>query len=291
MVGQAERQEGSRFGVVVEERLGEFFVAGAEVFAVAGFGVEAEVAMLFEEVVEKVFELEGVPFLFLGGGKLCGGIRVAVLGDGLEESPDELVGIGLFGFFLFRRWVGSGGGWRRDAVLEGGPFVEKGGVGLADEGFEVLFGGFKVFVFERGGNGLGEDFIDLGKVAQEDGFRFFELVVFDVIFEATISLVDFAGDGFGTDVFGVEVGVVGGVVVEGLIDEVGAGFGVLDFLEFLHALVVVETVFFHLGDGFVLGAADLGAEDLAGVLEDGFDEGEDVEGVIGVFGIELGDGV
>ena len=264
-----------------------------EVFAVAGFGVEAEVFMLFEEVCGKALRVGGArPASVPRAWRVAvGGIVIAVFGNRFEEGPDQLVGIGLFGLLFFGCFVGSGGSGGWDAVLEGGPFVEKGGVGLADEGFEVLFGGFEVFGFEGGRNGLGEDFVDFGEVAQEDGFRFFELVGFDVIFEATISLVDFAGDGFGTDVFGVEVGVVGGVVVEGLIDEVGAGFGVLDFLEFFHALVVVEAVFFHLGDGFVLGAADLGAEDLAGVFEDGFDEGEDVEGVIGVFGIELGDGV
>ena len=117
------------------------------------------------------------------------------------------------------------------------------------------------------------------------------MVVFDVIFEATIGLVDFAGDGFGADVLGVEVRMVGGVVVEGLINEVGTGFGVFDFFEFLHTLIIVEAVFFHFGDGFVFSPAHLGAENLAGVFEDGFDEGKNVEGVLGVVGIEFWDGV
>ena len=117
------------------------------------------------------------------------------------------------------------------------------------------------------------------------------MVGFDVVFEATIGFVDFAGDGFGANVFTAEIRVFGGVVVKGLIDKVSAGFGVFDFFEFFHALVVAEAVFLHFGYRFVLGPTDLGAEDLAGVFEDGLDEGEDVKGELGVFGVELGDGV
>lgn len=138
---------------------------------------------------------------------------------------------------------------------------------------------------------MSEDFVNLGEVAEKDGFGFFELIGFDVIFEATIGIVYFASDGFRANVFGGEVRMLGDVFVEGVVDEVGAGFGVFDFFEFFHSLVVIEAFFFHFGDRFVFGTADLSANDLVRVFENGFDEGEDVEGVFGIFGVELRDGV
>ena len=164
---EAEGEDRGGLGILVEEGLGEGGVVGSQVLAVASFGVEAEVTMGFEELIEEVFELGGVPFLFLGGGELGGGVGVAVFGYRFEEGPDQLVGIGFLRLLFF--WRFDGGGGRRDAVLEGGPFVEEGGVGLTDEGFEVFFGGLEVFRFEGRGDGLREDFVNFGKVAEEDG--------------------------------------------------------------------------------------------------------------------------
>lgn len=128
-------------------------------------------------------------------------------------------------------------------------------------------------------------------MAEEDGFAAFEAVGFDVVFEGLPVLEHFAGDGFGPDVGVLEPWAGGDEGVVGVVDEFLAGFGPFDFLEFGHAVLEFDAFVFELGDEFAFQLVDLFAEDGIGVFEDGFDEGEDVEGVVGCVAIELGDGV
>ena len=148
-LGECERDFGTGFVVGVEENLVEGGVVCVEMFAVTGFGIEAEELVGFEKGVKEVGDLVSGPSGLVCGEELLGGVEVSVFGDGFEEGPDELVGIRWLrgdGFWFFRfvfEFVLDGSG----AIFEGLPFVEKGGVGLTDKSFEVFFGGDEIFVF------------------------------------------------------------------------------------------------------------------------------------------------
>ena len=132
---------------------------------------------------------------------------------------------------------------------------------MADDEFEEGLGFVEVLGFGGVGDGLGEDFVDLAEVAEEDGFGALELVGFDVVFEGLVVLDHLAGDGLGFDVFAAEVGVAEFEGVEGGVDEFGAGLGVLDLVE--QGDAVVEFHAFVLEAGHELGfqEIDLFAED------------------------------
>ena len=67
--------------------------------------------------------------------------------------------------------------------------------------------------------------------------------------------------------------------VESRVDELGLGLGVLQFLEFRHALVVVQPVRFHFRHRLPPELVELTVQDGARVLEDALDQREEVQGV------------
>ena len=162
---------------------------------------------------------------------------------------------------------------------------------MADDEFEEGLGFVDVFGFRAVGHGLGEDFINFAKVAKEHGFGAFELVGFDVVFERLVVLDHLAGDRFGADVFAAEVGVAEFEGVEGVVNKVGAGLGVFDFIEQGDAVVEFHALVLEARHQLGLEEVDLLAQHHLGVFEDGFDQRDEVEGVVFGRGVELGDGV
>jgi hypothetical protein len=92
------------------------------------------------------------------------------------------------------------------------------------------------------GHRLGQDFVGAGEVPEEETFGALQFVIADVIGEGTERLEHFAGDGFGVDVFLADPGMAVGEGVEGGIDELGVGFGMFEFFEFLHAFLVFDAL-------------------------------------------------
>lgn len=162
---------------------------------------------------------------------------------------------------------------------------------MSDEGVEVDLHFADLVGFCGIWNGLGEDFVDAGEVAEEQSFRALEFVDLDVIGEGPVVLEHFPHDGFGADVFLSDPRVAVGEGVEAGVDELAQGFGVLEFLEFLHPVQVIHALLFELGEFLRLHAIELTSEDGFRILEDGFHDGEEVEGVEGVVGVELGEGL
>lgn len=101
---------------------------------------------------------------------------------------------------------------------------------MADDEFQERLGFVEVLGFGAGGDGLGEDFVNLAEVAEEDGFGALEFVGFDVVFEGLIILYHLPRDGLGLDVFAAEVGVAEFEDVKSGVDEFGAGLGVFDLV-------------------------------------------------------------
>ena len=145
-----------------------------------------------------------------------------------------VAGVGDFGFELgeFGFWRGRN---RQECLCHVGilhrlPFVEHAGVSVADNKFQERLSLVEVLGFCGVGDGLGEDFVNLAEVAEEDGFGAFEFVGFHIVLEGLIVLDHLAGDGLGFDVFAAEIGVAEFELVEGGVDEFGSRFGVFDLL-------------------------------------------------------------
>ena len=101
---------------------------------------------------------------------------------------------------------------------------------MADDEFQERLGFVEVLGFRGVGYGLGEDFVNLAEVAEQDGFGALDLVGFHVILEGLVVLDHLAGDGLGFDVFAAEVRVAELEFVVGGVDEIRAGLGMLDLL-------------------------------------------------------------
>ena len=162
---------------------------------------------------------------------------------------------------------------------------------MADDEFEEGLGFVDVLGFRAVGHGLGEDFVDFAEVAEEHGLGAFELVGFDVVFKRLVVLDHLAGDRLGADVFAAEVGVTELEGVEGVVNEIGTGFGVFDFFETGDAVVVFDTFVFQARHELGLDEIDLFAQHHLGVFEDRLDQRDEVEGVVFGLRVELGNGV
>jgi hypothetical protein len=65
------------------------------------------------------------------------------------------------------------------------------------------------------------------------------------------------------------------------VNEFAVGLGVFEFFQFLHALVVFDALHLHLRHLLVFDLVELLAQDDVGVFEDGFDQGEQHQRVVG----------
>ncbi len=108
-----------------------------------------------------------------------------------------------------------------------------------------------------------------------------QVVLAHVVGEGAKTLPHLPGDGFRTDVLLADPRMPPGEGPEGLVDEIALGLGVLELLQFLHALLVLEPFQLHARHRLGLELVQLFPQDDVGVLEDGFDEGDDVEGIVG----------
>ena len=162
---------------------------------------------------------------------------------------------------------------------------------MADDELEEGLRLVEVLGFGGVGDGLGEDFVNLAEVAEEDGFGALEFVGFNVVFEGLVVFNHLAGDRLGFDVFAAEIGVAEFEGVEGGVDEFGAGFGVFELVEQGDAVVELHALVLEAGHELRFQQIDLLAEDDVGVFQNGFDERDDVEGVVFGLIVELGDGI
>ncbi len=76
-----------------------------------------------------------------------------------------------------------------------------------------------------------------------------------------------------------------------VVDEVLEGLGVLDLFELLHPLFVLDAGLLQLRELVALQAVDLLPQDEVGILEDGLDERDDVQGVRLALGLQRRQGV
>ena len=159
------------------------------------------------------------------------------------------------------------------------PLVEQAGVDLADQFAEPLGDVVELFGFGVLGHGLGEGLVGVGQVAQHEAFGAGQAVVGDVVAEGHGPFVEVPGHRLRLDPVVGDPGVALAVGVVGDVEQVGQGLRIGDRFEEGHALVVVETVGLHLGDGLAPGLVFLGGQDLAGVVESLLDHRQDVEGV------------
>jgi len=79
--------------------------------------------------------------------------------------------------------------------------------------------------------------------------------------------------------------------VESGIDKIAVGLGVFQFFELFHALLIIETGHLHLRHLPALDFVELLAQDDLRVLEDGFDECQQHQGVVRRLGVEQGQGL
>ena len=79
--------------------------------------------------------------------------------------------------------------------------------------------------------------------------------------------------------------------IEGVINEFTQGLGVPDLLQLFHALLVGNSGGLHLLDFLPLELVRLTAENGVWILDNGFAEGEHVEGIVGAGAVEQGKGV
>ena len=137
---------------------------------------------------------------------------------------------------------------------------------MADDEFEEGFGFVEVLGFRVIGDGLGEDFVNLAEVAEQDGFGALDLVGFYVVLEGLVVLDHLAGDGLGPHVFAAKVGVAELEGVVGGVDEFGAGLGVLDLFEQGDAVVEFHALVLEARHELGFQEIDLFAEDDVGVF-------------------------
>ena len=121
---------------------------------------------------------------------------------------------------------------------------------MADDEFEKGLCFVEVLGFGVVRDGLGEDFVNLAEVAEEDCFGALELVGFDVVFEGLIVFYHLAGDGLGLDVFAAGVGVAAFEGVEGGVDEFGTGLGPLHLVQHFDAVVILHALVLEAGHEF-----------------------------------------
>ena len=82
----------------------------------------------------------------------------------------------------------------------------------------------------------------------------------------------------------------GGKSVEGGIDELAVGLGIFQLLQFFHALVVFDALHLHLGHFAVFDLVELLAQDDVRIFQNGFDQREQHERVIGRLRVHERDG-
>jgi len=79
--------------------------------------------------------------------------------------------------------------------------------------------------------------------------------------------------------------------IEGRVDKFAVRLGIFQFLEFLHTLVVIESFRLHLRNGLRLDLVQLFPKNQFGILQDGFNEREQDQGIIRCLRINQRDGL
>ena len=119
----------------------------------------------------------------------------------------------------------------------------------------------------------------VGEVTQDDALAAGEAVGGHQVGEGHGVLQHVAHDGFGRDLEFLDPGIGLSKRVIGLLEEFLQGLGPRDVFDDGHALGVVHAIGLELGDLLAAALLLLGDENLAGVVEDGFEDGDNVERV------------
>ena len=151
---------------------------------------------------------------------------------------------------------------------------------MADDEFEERFRLVDGFVFGGVRHGLGQDFVHLVEVAQQDRLGAFEFVGFDVVFERLIVLQHLPGDRLGPDVLAAQIRVAQLEGVEGGVDEILAGHRPLDFLKPGDARVILDALVLEAGHQLGFEQIDLFAQHHIRVFQDRLDQGDQVGRVV-----------
>ena len=166
-------------------------------------------------------------------------------------------------------------------LARGLPGVHEAGVGGAHDEAKPRHDVVEALGALLGGHRAVEHAPGVREVAQQRSLRARELVVLDVGLEVRGRLEHVAQDRLGAQAVVARPRYLLAVGLEGGVELVLERLGVGDFGELVHALVVLEPLGLHLGEGPSARLALLGAKHLVGVLERGLNHGNEVE-VVGV---------
>ena len=170
------------------------------------------------------------------------------------------------------------------------PFFDEAGIDLANHRAQVLFHLAHRVVLGRLGNGLHQHLMDAGEMPQKHALGALQPVIFDVIRERTELFEHFARDRFQSDVFLPDPGMLVGESVERRINEFAIGFRMFELLQLIDALLILHAFHFHLGHLLRLQLVQLFAQHDVGVFENGFDERDQIQRVIGRCRVEQWNG-
>ena len=117
-------------------------------------------------------------------------------------------------------------------------------------------------------------------MAQQHAFGAVQLVVIDVVREAAEVLEHLAHDALGPDVLLPHPGMLVGELVEGVVDEVAAGLGVLQLVQLRDALLIRHAFVLHRVHRLGLHLVELTPQNDVGILQDGFAERDHIRRVV-----------
>lgn len=171
------------------------------------------------------------------------------------------------------------------------PLLDQAGVDLANHKPQVGLHLAHRIVLGGVGDSLGQDLVNAVEMAEQEALRTLKLVDLDVVRKGPELLEHLPGDGLGADVLLADPRVFVREGIEGFVHELATRFGVLQLIQPGHAFVVLDAFLFPLGHLAVLHLVELSTKDDLGVLENGLDEGDEVEGVVGCLRVEVWKGL
>ncbi len=171
------------------------------------------------------------------------------------------------------------------------PFFDEAGVDPLEHGAEVAEDVENGVVLDEIGDVLVEGLVELREIPQQDALEAVEPVFLHIVAEVEIVLDHFAADGLGFDHVAADPGVELAEVLEDGEEIVGAGLGRGDLIELVHPLVIAHPLGLEPVDEFGLDDIELSAQNDGRVFEHRFNQAEQIEGEVGILGIQPLDGL
>ena len=270
------------------------------VLGIAGLRIEADAFVILVVRIHGRLEAGrgptrgcGFPARFQGGHRLFELIEREAADprqDPGAEQRSELAGIpgDVTGRLLSTGRLGLGLGFARCSlrILHPLPFLDQARIHLTQQCGQIGLHFAQGIILGRLRDGLAQDLVHRSQMAQQQPLDALELVGLDVIGERVVLLKHLPSDGLRADVLLAHPGVILGEGVEGGIHEFPTGLRILQLLQLLHSLVVFHALSLEFSDLLALQAVELPTQDHVRILEDGFDQREDIQGVVGRFRID-----